>query len=218
MLFSVARGCGFSSVLFGLKSSISAPFSTSVIISNYPEQWRSTYDTHAFHEVDPVVHHCLSSSISLLWTEDNFRTKAERKLYEEAHSHGVRSGLCIPIHGPRGEFGMLNFLCDRRSPDSVVSENGLAFFSLLRDYAVESFTKLQGHDENEPEVLPKLTARELECLKWVAAGKTSWEISRILSCAEVTVNYHVTNLMRKFNADTRQHAVMRGIRSGLVMP
>ncbi|WP_395004658.1 helix-turn-helix transcriptional regulator [Undibacterium sp.] len=34
----------------------------------------------------------------------------------------------------------------------------------------------------------KLTASELECLKWVIVGKFSWEISRILSRSAATVN------------------------------
>lgn len=34
VLFSLAKDCGFSSVLFGVKPTISTPFSSSTIISN----------------------------------------------------------------------------------------------------------------------------------------------------------------------------------------
>ncbi|MBA1429377.1 MULTISPECIES: helix-turn-helix transcriptional regulator [Pseudomonas fluorescens group] len=218
VLFSLAKDCGFSSVLFGVKPTISTPFSSSTIISNYSKSWRAFYDSNACYEVDPVVFHCLNSSLPLVWTKENFINQPEQQLYEAASASGVRSGLCMPIHGPRGEFGMLNFITDEKSPADLINAQGLPQFALMRDYLIESFQKLQNASEKEFETPPKLTARELECLKWVAAGKTSWEISRILSCAEVTVNYHVTNFMRKFNAESRQHAVISGIRSGLVTP
>ncbi|WP_376767374.1 helix-turn-helix domain-containing protein [Paludibacterium denitrificans] len=38
-----------------------------------------------------------------------------------------------------------------------------------------------------------LTPREKECLSWVSAGKTSWEIARILNVAEATVIFHISN-------------------------
>jgi len=217
LLFKAAGKLGFSSVLFGIKPTISSPFTASVIISNYSRSWREAYDSGGYHEVDPVVFHCLNSSVPLLWTENNFHTRPEQELYEEARAHNVRSGLCMPIHGPSGEFGMLNFLCDESATADALHPERLGALVLMRDYAMQSYIHLRS-SADELDVPPKLTARELECLKWVAAGKTSWEISRILSCAEVTVNYHVSNFMRKFNAESRQHAVIRGIRSGLVMP
>ena len=38
----------------------------------------------------------------------------------------------------------------------------------------------------------KLSPRELECLKWAAAGKTAWETSIILDISEGTVKFHRT--------------------------
>ena len=63
-----------------------------------------------------------------------------------------------------------------------------------------------------------ITRRELECLKWSAAGKSSWEIGQILNCSEATVNFHFSNLRRKFNTSTRQQAVIKAISMGLIHP
>jgi len=61
-----------------------------------------------------------------------------------------------------------------------------------------------------------LTARELEILAWIKDGKTSWEISVILSISERTVKFHVKNLLRKLDASTRAHAVAIGLTRGLI--
>ena len=63
-----------------------------------------------------------------------------------------------------------------------------------------------------------LTRRELEVLKWVMAGKSSWEISRITDCAEATVNFHISNIRQKFNVSTRQQALVKAIALGILNP
>jgi len=57
----------------------------------------------------------------------------------------------------------------------------------------------------------RMTPRERECLSWVAAGKTDWEISQILSIAEQTVHEYVQNTLIKLRAATRAQAVATAI-------
>jgi DNA-binding CsgD family transcriptional regulator len=52
-----------------------------------------------------------------------------------------------------------------------------------------------------------LTPRERECLRWVAAGKTDWEIGQILTISEQTAHGYVQNALAKLGARTRAQAV-----------
>jgi DNA-binding CsgD family transcriptional regulator len=52
-----------------------------------------------------------------------------------------------------------------------------------------------------------LSGREREVLNWLNLGKTSWDISVILSITERTVNYHVGQIIRKLGVSSRVHAV-----------
>ena len=61
-----------------------------------------------------------------------------------------------------------------------------------------------------------LTAREKEALQWSARGKSSWEISRIFNCSEAGVNYHFSNIRRKFGVSSRWAAVMMALEQGLI--
>lgn len=61
-----------------------------------------------------------------------------------------------------------------------------------------------------------LTPREREVLLWCAYGKTSWEIGQIIGCKEVTVNFHVGNILSKFAVTTRVMAVIKAIRYGML--
>jgi DNA-binding CsgD family transcriptional regulator len=52
-----------------------------------------------------------------------------------------------------------------------------------------------------------LSTRERECLRWVASGKTDWEISKILTISEKTAQEHVGRALAKLKAATRAQAV-----------
>ncbi|WP_079228920.1 response regulator transcription factor [Pseudomonas putida] len=70
--------------------------------------------------------------------------------------------------------------------------------------------------ESHTEAPIYLTPREQQVLLWCAYGKTSWEIGQILQCKESTVNFHVANLLRKFDVPTRVAAVIKAIRYGML--
>jgi len=63
-----------------------------------------------------------------------------------------------------------------------------------------------------------LNDREVETLTWVARGKTSAEIARILGLAKRTVDFHIDNARSKLGAATRSEAVIKASDGGLIEP
>jgi LuxR family quorum-sensing transcriptional regulator LasR len=61
-----------------------------------------------------------------------------------------------------------------------------------------------------------LSSRQKEVLIWTARGKTTWETSVILKCAEATVNYHLKQVFRKLQATNKSHAVSLALGLGLL--
>jgi DNA-binding CsgD family transcriptional regulator len=59
-----------------------------------------------------------------------------------------------------------------------------------------------------------LTLRETDVLRWIAAGKTNWEISQILRLSERTIKFHLNNAFGKLNAVNRAQAVVKARESG----
>ena len=62
----------------------------------------------------------------------------------------------------------------------------------------------------------KLTARETEVLRWVAHGKSAWEIGEILHITKRTVDEHVQTAVRKLGAVNRTHAVALALCDGII--
>ena len=67
-----------------------------------------------------------------------------------------------------------------------------------------------------PDNLLDLTEREIECLNWIAEGKTSDEISVIIGISRNTVNNYITSIMRKTTTKTRSEAIAYAVRNSLI--
>lgn len=221
LLFRLARAQGFDRVLYGVMNSRHSRFGSAFLRSNYSSEWRERYDRNGFASLDPTVGHCLTSSLPIVWEPAIFSQPAQRAMYEEARNYGIRSGVSLPVHGPRGEVGLLSFASDAEPDDAFRRSMAkvLPGLCLIRDYAFASSAKFRKKEETEGQQdAPKLTKRELEVLQWVAVGKSSWEIARITGCSEATVNFHLANVRQKFGVNTRQQAVVKAISLNLISP
>lgn len=216
---AIGRQLGFEQVVFGAVPSKQTALEGAFICSNFPTDWLAMYRASKLHFIDPVVAHCMSSSLPLVWASHAFTTPDQQAMYEEACGHGIRGGISLPIHGPNGEFGILSLVSDV-APDRKF-RRGLSHFlsalGLLRDYAFDSSMQFL-RSGLKPEAAPRLTNRELEVLKWIMAGKSSWEIAKIGSCSEATVNFHIANLRKKFDVNSRGQAVAKAMRLGIICP
>lgn len=61
-----------------------------------------------------------------------------------------------------------------------------------------------------------LSAREIECLLLASAGKSEWEISRILGISEHTSEKHLMSAKTKLGAVNRVQAVAEALRRGYI--
>ena len=68
----------------------------------------------------------------------------------------------------------------------------------------------------EEEPLEKLTDREEEILKLLAAGLSNKEIAQQLSLSEGTVKNHISAILAKLHANDRTQAVLTALKRGLV--
>jgi DNA-binding CsgD family transcriptional regulator len=84
---------------------------------------------------------------------------------------------------------------------------------VLGSYFHEHIMRLHGH-ESEQRLL--LTARELDCLKWTAEGKTAWEASVILGITERTVRFHLNAAREKLQCTTTAQAVAKAVKDNMI--
>ncbi|WP_408005430.1 helix-turn-helix domain-containing protein [Pseudomonas huanghezhanensis] len=65
------------------------------------------------------------------------------------------------------------------------------------------------------QVMNALTRREVEVLRWCAAGKTAVETGMILGLTCRTVNFHVSSAVRKMGVKNRTSAAVQAALGGV---
>ncbi|MCA1369412.1 helix-turn-helix transcriptional regulator [Bradyrhizobium sp. BRP14] len=96
--------------------------------------------------------------------------------------------------------------------DVILSQEALRDVAVLAGYVASLKTEVGIRQDREFE----LTERELECLFWIAEGKTSEEIAVILGISRNTINNYITSVMRKTATRTRSEAIAHAVRNNLV--
>jgi len=70
--------------------------------------------------------------------------------------------------------------------------------------------------KTEEAIVAPLTSRETQVLNYIADGNSNKQIASILRISEQTAKNHVSNILRKLNANDRAHAVVLALRYGWI--
>jgi LuxR family transcriptional regulator, quorum-sensing system regulator CviR len=183
------------------------------INSGYPKEYLETYTDNKYHFIDPLY--------------EQFE-----KTFEIQNSEELKCLYAVipnhPVLELMQEFGLKNTflygICDLdKNPFIVFTMTGERIKNDLRIKAIVHYIvpylsiALQNIISCRTKAgLKVLSWSELEILKWLKEGKSSWEISIILNRSERSVNFHINNLLNKLNAANRAHAVAIGLAKKII--
>jgi len=156
--------------------------------------------------------------------------EATRIISQDLAQHGVRVLILTTfeddadyvVRGVRA--GAAGFVSKGAEPEVIIEairtvQRGEGLLSpratktLLDEYAGSSASRGALHAD-----LQSLTARELEILRLVAAGRTNQEIAEHFGISVVTVKTHINRTMAKVDCHDRAQLVLLAIETGLVTP
>lgn len=136
-------------------------------------------------------------------------------LAEFDHAPAPAAGIVIPIHMPLGQVGAAILTAAEGNDDDLATCFAASAAALAP--AIWQFITGYASISRDERYLPTeglLSTREIECLSWVAHGKTDYEISIILGCSHAGVRYHVTRACAKLGAVNRAQSVFRAAQLG----
>lgn len=183
-----------------------------VIASSCPPGWMQNYVEQGYQQIDPRVPMAAEAVTVFTWQLQDWdgilkgKQLAWRRDNELAGFYG---GLIVPDR--RDSRLKVIALCGS-AVDIHPDDQRVLYYSGLE--TLDRMQALGLHPEPDPPVT--LSARERECLQWVAAGKSDWEIGVILSIGEKTAATHVDRAKHKLNVTTRAQAIVVAMRRGLI--
>jgi len=187
------------------------------MIATYPEPWKIRYRIEALDRIDPVVQRAVATALPFFWSwrDPDLRTDpSAADFMDDAARHGIRTGFTAPLHAHRSIVGILSFASDADWDHRAAhAQRWYHDLSLAVMYIHNAIARVQAGDTL---ARPNLTKRERECLSWAAAGKTVAETATILGLSPRTVEYHLSNVRRKLDADNIKAAIQKAVNARLV--
>ncbi|MGO4716628.1 LuxR family transcriptional regulator [Bradyrhizobium sp. 2TAF24] len=186
---------------------------THFFFQDWPPDWIELYTRRNFLAADYMVAEARRRIAPFTWLEakaERTLSRAEQEIWDTAAEWGWTDGFSVPIYGPGGYFGLVA-MAGKEQPMPPALRRELHQIAFLTHERCRALTGLA--PVADPQAV--LTHRELECLRWVAAGKTDLEIARLLGVSQTTARTHIDQARRKLGARTRSQAVARLVLSGL---
>ncbi|OLQ72944.1 hypothetical protein BIT28_07105 [Photobacterium proteolyticum] len=185
-------------------------------LTNFCEENKKKIRENAIHKL--IINYCQSNRIPALW--GNVHNPRQNHYYfnyiSDRKLRTMPPSFTIPIHSSIGKTGTISFsLCEKNNNDQ-----SLFFYaaSLVQTVIPYLHDKIDDATVTNKVDTCNLTKRETETLTWATEGKSAWEISRILSCSERTVTFHLQNACNKLGASNKYQAISKGILSGMIFP
>jgi DNA-binding CsgD family transcriptional regulator len=190
------------------------------IIATYPARWTAHYLRNNYERLDPIIAKALSSPEPFGWgmdTQSLRLSRPQQQLFDEASEFGIRCGFTIPIHDGRGPIAALTFASDE-SHDAAFHQRIEGHGDVLQ--LMTMFFHAHARRKLAPDRVVdgvSLSPREFECLKWVAQGKSAWEIGHILGISRRTAAFHLDNAKAKLGVHSNCQAVARLVASKAIL-
>ena len=174
-----------------------------------PPGWEEAYERERLGQSNPVTRAVFSRASTFAWSDLPKTSPAARKMWSMLEDFACHDGIAVPCHGMDGHVGVVSLAFERLQEISPKERRAIEYAALMAHQRLREV-----RPPSRPEPGRPLTTRESDCLAFVAAGKTDWEISVILSISQATVHSHVENAKRKLKARSRAQAVARFICQG----
>ncbi|MBB4953850.1 DNA-binding CsgD family transcriptional regulator [Agrobacterium vitis] len=183
------------------------------VISNWPAELLTEYDQAGLLPTSPIFHRLRNTSIPVVFDLAMIARERDARTVNVAidilKRHGLIRNACFPVYDSASNRGAVAISGD-------IPEFSFTDLVLLHYISTHVFNRLAEIRDLDARVTESLTEREIECLTWTSAGKTSIEIAEIMGLSEHTINHYLNRATKKLDTVNRTQAVAKSLRLGLI--
>lgn len=190
---------------------------TAFRLGNTPEAFKSSFASTSIGQRDPVLRRLKRLSAPFVYDQSTYVKEAAADLWDMQALFGYKTGIAMALHLPGGRHFVMGVDREEALPtDDIVLTRMMADLQLLAVHAQDSVVRLLAPSEQDSHPTLRLNDRELEILKWTAAGKSSWAVSQILNVSEHNVKYHIKRILAKLEVSSKHQAAAKARLFGLI--
>lgn len=186
------------------------------IVHNYPQDWLKHYNENEYKYIDPVMVYGATTIDTFKWDDIPKRfllSKKQKLILDLGGESGLHNGVCTPLRGVNNQLAGIA-LATTESRDAY--DGNIDLINAYCNHFYLAYRRLHKKTKNDDQKNVCLTEREREVLKWMAIGKTNYEIGEILKISENTVDTHIRKIFDKLDAHNRILASVKAINMGLI--
>lgn len=189
-------------------------FAERLLVSNWPAELVRKYDAMGLFHVSRLAAEAGMTKLpvqgdSSLLAPADWQNSQSGEAIALAESYGLASSTAFLLHSTASDPYLMVF-SGTRGPLARPELTELYFTAVqLFECLEKTFAATAGGRE-------KLSSREIECLRWAAAGKSSDEIAIILGISVYTVSSYFKSATRKLQAVNRMQAIACALRLKLI--
>lgn len=184
------------------------------LISSWPRALLEKYDRQKFIQSSPIVNYLSTNTRPSSFKLETLAAgrkndQEERECLSLFSEYDISFTACIPVHdvfGNRFSFLFLGNMERFKTED-------LAVLTLICTHVFDRVSNILNTAEKHDF---ELTDKELSILRWIADGKTSFEIGSIMSLSEHTVNAYAATATKKLDTTNRTQAVIKAVRLRII--
>jgi LuxR family quorum-sensing system transcriptional regulator CciR len=185
-----------------------------VRLDNYPASWAEELVVRGFAMEDPVHLASLRTNAGFRWSELGRMIRLgprHRTILTRSRYHGLADGFTVPANVVGEPSASCSFAV---RTGCVIPSLRLSCAELVGAHALRAARRLRPKAASA--IRPRLSPRELQCLKLVALGKTDWEIGRILGLSVHTARQYVKSARAAYRTVSRTQLIAYGLRDGWI--
>jgi DNA-binding CsgD family transcriptional regulator len=185
-----------------------------VVNAGYPDDWLKLYCRRGLVTIDPILTSILREPGAFHWRTIYQRLSPgrERRFIATMRTFGLHDGITA---GSIVQTQSLAAFCSFARDRALDTERVVPLMDYLSAYILPAIRRIASPMVSKrTRRLQNLSSRELTILLWMKAGKTNWEIGRVLSVSERTVRFHVENIFTKLDVVSRSQAVAVALEQG----
>ncbi len=175
------------------------------IAVTYSSEWIERYRSCGYLKIDPAIQIGLRRILPIDWGDLGGDDSSLRHFFGEASEFGLgRRGMSFPVHGNGRNRALFSVTADTSDREwQWMHKTTFRYMPVIAAHLHDAILRTEG----VPRKPARLSPRELECLRWSAKGKTSWECAVILGLSPHTVKCYLESARHKLGASSNTHAV-----------
>lgn len=208
LLGEVTGELGFDYFALLDHASLGRPCAGLLRIDNYPGEWAAELVSRGYCRDDPVHLASRRTNARFLWSELRSLVKVGRRHQEilaRSRRFGLGEGMTVPANVPGEPSASCSFAV---RAGTLFPAARLGCAELIGAHALRAARRLRPLGPERP----RLSRREIECLRLVACGKTDWEIAVILGISPHTSRQYVKRARAAYDTVSRTQLVVYGLR------